>query len=41
MYCADEMYLHAGRPLPAKEYYDAWDLTENGVGSVVGLPGGV
>jgi len=46
-YCADEMYLHAGRPLPPAEYYDSWDLTENGVGSVSafltafeeGLPG--
>jgi putative radical SAM enzyme (TIGR03279 family) len=36
-YCADEMYLHAGRPLPAAEYYDSWDLTENGVGSVSGF----
>ena len=34
VYCADEMYLHAGRPLPPAEYYDSWDLTENGVGSV-------
>ena len=37
VYCADEMYLHAGRPLPAAEYYDSWDLTENGVGSVTGF----
>ena len=36
-YSADEMYLHAGRPLPAAEYYDSWDLTENGVGSVSGF----
>jgi putative radical SAM enzyme (TIGR03279 family) len=34
VYCADEMYLHAGRPLPPHDYYDSWDLTENGVGSV-------
>jgi putative radical SAM enzyme (TIGR03279 family) len=34
VYAADEMYLHAGRPLPPVEYYDTWDLTENGVGSV-------
>jgi putative radical SAM enzyme (TIGR03279 family) len=33
-YCADEMYLHANRPLPSAEYYDSWDLTENGVGAV-------
>jgi len=37
VYCADEMYLHAGRPLPPAEYYDSWDLTENGVGSVSGF----
>ena len=36
-YSADEMYLHAGRPLPPAEYYDSWDLTENGVGSVSGF----
>lgn len=34
VYSADEMYLHAGQPLPAEDYYDSWDLTENGVGSV-------
>jgi putative radical SAM enzyme (TIGR03279 family) len=33
-YAADEMYLHAGRSLPPPDYYDSWDLTENGVGSV-------
>ncbi|NNM05169.1 MAG: DUF512 domain-containing protein [Gemmatimonadetes bacterium] len=37
VYCADEMYLQAGRPLPLPEYYDSWDLTENGVGSVSGF----
>jgi len=37
VYCADEMYLHAGRPLPPAEYYDSWDLTENGVGSLSGF----
>lgn len=36
-YCADEMYLHAGRALPSAEYYDSWDLTENGVGAVSGF----
>jgi NifB/MoaA-like Fe-S oxidoreductase len=36
-YAADEMYLHAERPLPPQEYYDSWDLTENGVGSVSGF----
>jgi putative radical SAM enzyme (TIGR03279 family) len=47
VYAADEMYLHAGLPLPEPEYYDSWDLTENGVGAVsrfmdayhAGLPG--
>jgi len=34
VYCADEMYLRAGRPLPPWDYYGSWDLTENGVGSV-------
>ena len=34
VYAADEMYLHAGQPLPPPDYYDSWDLTENGVGSV-------
>jgi putative radical SAM enzyme (TIGR03279 family) len=33
-YSADELYLHAGMPLPPEDYYDDWDLTENGVGSV-------
>ncbi len=34
VYCADELYLHAGRGLPPGDYYDSWDLTENGVGSI-------
>jgi len=34
VYSADELYLHARRALPGTEYYDSWDLTENGVGSV-------
>jgi len=33
-YAADELYLQAGLPLPPLSYYDAWDLTENGVGAV-------
>ncbi len=37
VYAADEMYLRAARPLPAPEYYDSWDLTENGVGAVAGF----
>lgn len=31
---ADELYLHAGQPLPPSSAYDGWDLTENGVGAV-------
>jgi NifB/MoaA-like Fe-S oxidoreductase len=31
------MYLHAGRELPTHDYYDSWDLTENGVGSISGF----
>jgi NifB/MoaA-like Fe-S oxidoreductase len=37
VYAADEMYLHAGLELPGADYYDSWDLTENGVGSVRGF----
>jgi putative radical SAM enzyme (TIGR03279 family) len=37
VFSADEMYIHAGRALPRSEYYEGWDLTENGVGSVVGF----
>ena len=37
VYSADELYLHAESPLPPPDYYDSWDLTENGVGSVVGF----
>ena len=33
-YAADELYLLAGEPVPAADYYDDWPLTENGVGSV-------
>lgn len=34
-YAADELFLHAGEPLPEEEYYDDWALVENGVGAVV------
>lgn len=34
VYAADEMYLHAGLPLPPSSAYDGWDLSENGVGAV-------
>jgi putative radical SAM enzyme (TIGR03279 family) len=33
-YAADELFLMAGRELPAAAYYDDFDLAENGVGSV-------
>ncbi|MDX1645711.1 MAG: DUF512 domain-containing protein [Longimicrobiales bacterium] len=33
-YAADEMYLIAGRPIPAAPYYDDGALYENGVGAV-------
>ncbi|MHB1194329.1 MAG: DUF512 domain-containing protein [Longimicrobiales bacterium] len=33
-YAADELYLIAGRPLPAAPYYDDGALHENGVGAV-------
>jgi putative radical SAM enzyme (TIGR03279 family) len=34
VFSADELYIHAGRPLPPSSYYGPWDLTENGVGAV-------
>jgi len=34
VYTADEMYLRGGLPVPPLSHYDAWDLTENGVGAV-------
>ena len=33
-YAADELYLLAGEELPALDYYDDVELTENGVGAV-------
>jgi NifB/MoaA-like Fe-S oxidoreductase len=36
-YAADEMFLIAGRELPAPDYYDDGSLTENGVGAVRAL----
>ena len=33
-YVGDEMFLIAGRDVPAAGYYDDWPLTENGVGAV-------
>lgn len=31
-FCADELYLRAGRPLPRAEYYEGYRQLENGVG---------
>ena len=31
-YCADELYLNAGLPVPEAEYYDGYVQLENGVG---------
>ncbi len=36
-YAADELYLLTDEPLPAADYYDDGQLTENGVGSVRAL----
>ena len=33
-YAADELFLIAGRDVPAAGYYDDWPLRENGVGAV-------
>ena len=33
-YAADELFLIAGRDVPAAAYYDDWPLRENGVGAV-------
>ena len=33
-YCADELYLKAGRALPDEEYYDGYPQIENGVGMI-------
>lgn len=31
-YCADELYIKAGRPIPEPEYYEDYPQLENGVG---------
>lgn len=31
-FCADELYIKAGRPLPQDDYYEAYQQLENGVG---------
>ncbi|MBR5542977.1 MAG: DUF512 domain-containing protein [Oscillospiraceae bacterium] len=32
VYCADELYIKAGLPLPQEEYYDSYPQLDNGVG---------
>ena len=32
VWCSDEFYLKAGRPLPEDEYYEEYTQLENGVG---------
>lgn len=34
VYAADELFLNAGRPLPASGYYDDYPQYENGIGTV-------
>ena len=36
-FCADELYLRAGRPLPRAEYYEGYRQLENGVGLIRSL----
>lgn len=36
-YCADELYLRAGLPLPGEEYYEDYSQLENGVGMLTSL----
>ena len=36
-FCADELYLRAGRPLPRAEYYEGYRQLENGVGLMLSL----
>ncbi len=36
-YCADELYLKAGLPLPGEEYYEDYSQLENGVGMLTSL----
>ncbi len=36
-YCADELYLKAGIPLPGEEYYEDFSQIENGVGMLTSL----
>ena len=36
-YCADELYLKAGREIPSEEYYEDYSQIENGVGMIRSL----
>lgn len=36
-FCADELYLRAGRPLPPSDYYEDYSQIENGVGMITSL----
>ena len=36
-FCADELYIKAGRPLPPEEYYEGYPQIENGVGMLRSL----
>ena len=36
-FCADELYLKAGLPLPAEDYYEGYAQFENGVGMITSL----
>ncbi len=36
-FCADELYLRAGRPLPPEDYYEGYAQIENGVGMITSL----
>ena len=36
-FCADELYLCAGRPLPDEDYYEEYAQIENGVGMITSL----
>lgn len=36
-YCADELYIEAGLPLPSGEYYEGYRQIENGVGMIASM----
>lgn len=36
-YCADELYLKAGLPLPGDDYYEEYSQIQNGVGMITSL----